>query len=125
MGKTLPLTQRDESQWHLLDVEQSLARLDSDADRGLSQSGARQRLLEYGPNRLQESRLAGLIDLFLDQFRDLCAARWPLPDTARLGGGDRRGRNQRPTPRRVAIQEKVRPSLAMSSSSCGGSNTSP
>jgi Ca2+-transporting ATPase len=71
MGKTLPLTQRDENQWHLLDGEQSLAHLASDADNGLSAAEAQQRLQEYGPNRLQEASRASLIHLFINQFRDL------------------------------------------------------
>ncbi|WP_217898200.1 cation-transporting P-type ATPase [Zobellella denitrificans] len=41
--------------WHRLTTEQTASALDTDSGRGLSDQAARQRLAEYGENRLAET----------------------------------------------------------------------
>jgi Ca2+-transporting ATPase len=57
--------------WHTLDVEQSAARLNSDAARGLSQVEAARRLVEVGPNELQTAGRMPAWALLLEQFKNV------------------------------------------------------
>lgn len=57
--------------WHNLDVTESVASLDSDVARGLSQAEADSRLLRYGENRLVEGKPRPIWLKFIDQFRNI------------------------------------------------------
>lgn len=68
-------THRDDTAvWHQLSAEQALARLGSDAVRGLTTAEAAVRLAQYGPNRLAETPKPGPWALFVAQFRNLLVA---------------------------------------------------
>ncbi|HKJ24456.1 MAG TPA: cation-transporting P-type ATPase, partial [Myxococcota bacterium] len=56
--------------WHRLAPEEAVARLDSDAEAGLSAGEARRRLAEVGPNALEEGRRRSLAAMVLGQFSD-------------------------------------------------------
>lgn len=59
--------------WHQLSSGQALARLGSDAARGLHADEAAARLAQHGPNRLAEQARSGPLALFVAQFRNLLA----------------------------------------------------
>jgi Ca2+-transporting ATPase len=54
--------------WHIATVAQSLERLTADRERGLTEAEAARRLLEYGPNELQERGRKGPWRILADQF---------------------------------------------------------
>ena len=54
--------------WHVATVAQSLERLTGDRERGLTEDEAARRLLEYGPNELQERGHKGPWRILADQF---------------------------------------------------------
>jgi Ca2+-transporting ATPase len=54
--------------WHLMDLDQVLARLGCSADSGLSVSEAEMRLQRYGENRLEAGRKRSDLAIFLGQF---------------------------------------------------------
>ena len=55
-------------QWYQLDSQTILERLQSSASSGLSEKEARDRLAEYGPNKLADEEKISLIALVLHQF---------------------------------------------------------
>jgi len=55
-------------------AEQVAQTLHTNADNGLSDAEAQQRLQQYGPNQLQRGRRAGPLMMFLRQFADLMIA---------------------------------------------------
>ncbi|MCC3245066.1 HAD-IC family P-type ATPase [Methylocystis sp. WRRC1] len=57
--------------WHALEFQEALSRLDSDPSRGLSSEEAVRRLGEYGPNRLPEGAKRGPLMRFLHQFDNI------------------------------------------------------
>jgi len=57
--------------WHALDAHEALARLQSDAAKGLSEEEAARRLTEHGPNRLPEGAKRGPLMRFLQQFDNI------------------------------------------------------
>jgi Ca2+-transporting ATPase len=57
--------------WHVLSVAETCQQLGSDAQVGLTDEAASRRLEQYGPNRLEDSRLTSPWKLFLAQFRSL------------------------------------------------------
>ncbi|WP_026898815.1 cation-translocating P-type ATPase [Daejeonella oryzae] len=56
--------------WHRLSIEEVLEMLNSDA-KGLSSSEAEEKLLQAGPNELEEGRKKSIIEIFLSQFKDV------------------------------------------------------
>jgi Ca2+-transporting ATPase len=58
-----------ETSWHTLDGARALVHLDATA-QGLSDAQARQRLADYGPNRLPDTQRRTLVAMFLGQFAD-------------------------------------------------------
>lgn len=56
--------------WHAKSHNESLTELKTDEHKGLTSSEARQRLSEYGPNRLKVKPSTPFIFLFLEQFKD-------------------------------------------------------
>ena len=60
-----------EHPWHSLDSDTTIARLDTDANAGLTGAEAAGRLQQSGPNSLPQARRAGLGQLFARQFKDL------------------------------------------------------
>ena len=58
-----------EQDWHTLDAEATLARLDTTAD-GLSTAAAQQRLLDYGPNAIPAKHRKSVLAMLLGQFTD-------------------------------------------------------
>jgi magnesium-transporting ATPase (P-type) len=63
-------TDPDATPWHTLSIEQTLQRLDANAE-GLSQAQAAARLEKYGPNRLPETKSSGPLLRFLSQFHNV------------------------------------------------------
>lgn len=57
--------------WHTFDASETLARLTSDLDQGLTEQEAEERLARFGENRLAEVRPRPGWLKFLDQFRNL------------------------------------------------------
>jgi magnesium-transporting ATPase (P-type) len=57
--------------WHALESQEALRRLDSDPSRGLSSEEAARRLTKYGPNRLPEGAKRGPLMRFLHQFDNI------------------------------------------------------
>ncbi len=57
--------------WHVLSVEETCARLGTDAQRGLAPDEAARRLESHGPNALPEKPGRPAWLLFLDQFKSL------------------------------------------------------
>ncbi len=57
--------------WHTLEGAQALAGLDSDAAGGLTGAEAARRLEQYGPNALAEGKKKSVLQVFLEQFKDL------------------------------------------------------
>lgn len=57
--------------WYRLPAREVLARLGSDASRGLSSSEARRRLERFGPNSLPEHRGPSPLAMFAHQFSDV------------------------------------------------------
>ncbi len=57
--------------WHALESQEALRRLDSDPSHGLSSKEAARRLGEYGPNRLPEGAKRGPLMRFFHQFDNI------------------------------------------------------
>ncbi len=57
--------------WHTLEGAQALAELDSDTAGGLAGAEAARRLEQYGPNALAEGKKKSVLQVFLEQFKDL------------------------------------------------------
>jgi magnesium-transporting ATPase (P-type) len=57
--------------WHNQTAEETVRRLETRADRGLSPEEARQRLEQYGPNRLPEAQRESVLIRFLKQFHNV------------------------------------------------------
>ncbi|MFO7817058.1 MAG: cation-transporting P-type ATPase, partial [Desulfovibrionales bacterium] len=60
----------NEQAWHALDIENIFARLESSA-KGLNSETARQRLEQYGPNRLRQEKRRSNWALLLAQFKNV------------------------------------------------------
>ncbi|MEL6471075.1 MAG: cation-translocating P-type ATPase [Cyanobacteria bacterium J06623_4] len=63
--------QQSTQQWHTLGIEDALKALDSDSEKGLSDSVAQQRLADYGANELVETGGRSRWQILLDQFADV------------------------------------------------------
>jgi Ca2+-transporting ATPase len=61
----------NETQWHALDVAESLAALATDPRRGLSDEEAARRLAEYGPNELKKEDRVSPWTIFVGQFKNI------------------------------------------------------
>ena len=59
----------DAHSWHTLDVEDAVAAIEADADKGLSSPEVRVRLARHGPNALPETRRRSLLSVFVAQFK--------------------------------------------------------
>ncbi len=59
------------SQWYQLSISDALNQLNTNPDRGLSQSEAEQRLAEHGPNELQASGRISPWTILLEQFKNV------------------------------------------------------
>ncbi len=60
----------DKPYWHTLSISALQQQLESDSNQGLTQAEAERRLIQYGPNQLQEVKGRPLWRMFVDQFRD-------------------------------------------------------
>jgi P-type Ca2+ transporter type 2C len=78
-----PAESRIECPW-TLGSEALGSQLGTDAARGLAAAEARRRLDRFGPNQLQETKTAGPLALFLDQFKDFLI--WVLIGAALVSG---------------------------------------
>lgn len=56
--------------WHRLSIEETFELLDT-TPQGLSISDAEEKLLQYGPNELQEGKKKGVAAMLFDQFKDV------------------------------------------------------
>lgn len=61
----------DAALWHALSAKETVSRLQSDAERGLSHDSASSLLAKIGPNRLRETTRASRWSLFLGQFKNI------------------------------------------------------
>ena len=61
----------EKQRWHTLERAQALSSLKSDQHRGLSGTEAAERLEKYGPNALSEGKKKTVLQVFLEQFKDL------------------------------------------------------
>jgi len=59
-----------ETQWHVLSADETLARLETDAETGLTPEEAARRLAESGPNELRRGEKSPAWKMFLGQFND-------------------------------------------------------
>ena len=57
--------------WHTLEADRTLSELKSSRQQGLSGAEAAQRLEQYGPNALSEGKKKTVLQVFLEQFKDL------------------------------------------------------
>src|SRR5262245_31022041 len=57
--------------WHALSANEALARLDTNAQSGLTAGEVSRRLHEYGRNQLPEGRRRGPLMRFLSQFHNV------------------------------------------------------
>jgi len=55
--------------WHVLNGADAVAALGSDSVAGLSPEAARQRLTQFGPNALRETKRRSLLAVFVGQFK--------------------------------------------------------
>lgn len=60
-----------EKKWHSLDTDNIIKELDTSADKGLKKEAANNRLEEYGPNKLPESKKRSILMRFLEQFNNI------------------------------------------------------
>ncbi len=60
-----------EKKWHSLGTDATVKEVDTSAERGLSPQEAKQRLEEYGPNKLPESKQRSTLMRFLEQFNNI------------------------------------------------------
>ena len=79
VGATSPLPA-----WHSLPIDEVVRRLATDAERGLPAGEAARRLVEHGPNKLEEPAAAPWWRNFLAQFRELLI--WILIVAAIIAG---------------------------------------
>ncbi len=70
--------------WHVLDTEDILQKLGSDAKNGLSEKDALKRLEEVGPNELEEKKSKSPFRIFISQFNDFMI--WILIAAALISG---------------------------------------
>ena len=61
----------EKTHWHTLNPREAAQRLDTDPRRGLSAKTAAARLEQYGPNALAEGKKKTVLQVFLEQFKDL------------------------------------------------------
>lgn len=59
-----------DGKWYVHSPEQVAEALDTDMSNGLSSETARQRLIEYGPNELEEQETRTIWDMLFDQFKE-------------------------------------------------------
>ena len=64
----------EQNRWHTLTAQQALERLQADPAKGLSAGEAGRRLEQYGPNALAEGKKKTVLQVFLEQFKDLMVA---------------------------------------------------
>lgn len=56
--------------YHSLSIEDTLAELKTDLDRGLTADEAQSRLQKYGPNEFEQTKPKSLVAKFIDQFKN-------------------------------------------------------
>ena len=56
--------------WHALPIEEVLKKLNTNKERGLNETTVSQRLIQYGKNKLRESKRKSLFARFFSQFKD-------------------------------------------------------
>ena len=56
--------------WHALPIEEVLKKLNTNKERGLNETTVSQRLIQYGKNKLRESKRKSLLARFFSQFKD-------------------------------------------------------
>ena len=56
--------------WHTLPLEEVLKKLNTNKERGLSETTVSQRLIQYGKNKLNEAKSKSLVSRFFSQFSD-------------------------------------------------------
>ena len=71
MDATATTTSTADASWHALSAAAAVARLATDAERGLDANEAGARLKKYGPNRLPEGKKRGPLARFLAQFNNI------------------------------------------------------
>lgn len=58
--------------WHSVSADAALRHFGSSGENGLSERQAKQRLEEYGENKLEDKKKASLLRQFIAQFSDFC-----------------------------------------------------
>lgn len=72
------------TQWWQQSVEETIAAVDTDAAKGLTQQEAQQRLGKYGANQLEGKKAISPLTIFLEQFDDFII--WVLVGAALVSG---------------------------------------
>ena len=67
----LTVTETHPVAWHTIAADQSLTLLNSDRDRGLSQTQIEENRGAYGTNELIETGGRSSFDIFIDQFKNI------------------------------------------------------
>lgn len=62
---------KDSQPWYAMDSDKVLNRLESDADSGITQQKAEERVSEYGPNELPEKKKKSAFKRFFKHFNDI------------------------------------------------------
>lgn len=77
---------RDQAQepWHQLGIDEVADRLSTSRDQGLSDEEAKQRLEQYGPNRLEEALPTSFLQMLWEQFNNFVV--WLLVSAAIISG---------------------------------------
>lgn len=57
--------------WHAIDIQTTLARLESDRTHGLTKQQVHERLRQYGPNELEEKGGRSTWSIVIDQFKNV------------------------------------------------------
>ncbi|PUA33032.1 MAG: hypothetical protein B9J98_02880 [Candidatus Terraquivivens tikiterensis] len=57
--------------WHSMDVDEVIARLGTDKERGLTSEEVRDRLAKYGPNEIERQERPSGLRIFLRQFKNV------------------------------------------------------
>jgi Ca2+-transporting ATPase len=65
-----PEEEKPARSWHMLTAGEVCARLGTDRLSGLSEQEARQRLAQFGPNRLRQEEKDSILEIFLEEIRE-------------------------------------------------------
>ena len=60
--------------WHMLTIAEAIQALQTEGERGLSQSDVTRRLAQYGPNTLSQAQERSVLSILLAQFNNLIVA---------------------------------------------------